>query len=174
MTMVLSGDGTITGLVAGGLPDATIIQAELASGVAGNGPAFSAYRGNSQSISAATFTKILFGTEDFDTANCYDSSTNYRFTPNVAGYYQVNSSISISAYSNRYTAYIYKNGTLYATGMSNTGNATNTDSTGIYALIYLNGSTDYIEIYVQGNNAVSVDGGSGRDTYFQAFLARAA
>ena len=31
MTMVLSGDGTVTGLVAGGLPDATVTQADLAT-----------------------------------------------------------------------------------------------------------------------------------------------
>lgn len=33
MTMTISGDGTIGGLVAGGLPDATITQAELATAV---------------------------------------------------------------------------------------------------------------------------------------------
>ncbi len=31
MTMIISGDGTIAGLVAGGLPDATITSAELAA-----------------------------------------------------------------------------------------------------------------------------------------------
>jgi hypothetical protein len=36
MAMVLSGDGTITGLVAGGLPDATITTDELAAGAALN------------------------------------------------------------------------------------------------------------------------------------------
>jgi hypothetical protein len=36
MTMTLSGDGTITGLVAGGLPDATITTDELAAGAALN------------------------------------------------------------------------------------------------------------------------------------------
>jgi len=32
MSMTISGDGTITGLVAGGLPDATVTAAELADG----------------------------------------------------------------------------------------------------------------------------------------------
>jgi hypothetical protein len=157
------------------LPDST--GTFLTTGTAGvpvNGPAFSAYRASNQSISAATYTKIQFGSEDFDTASCYDSSTNYRFTPNVAGYYQISSTISISAYSNRYTAYLYKNGSSFLIGLSNTGNGTNTDSVGVYGTIYLNGSTDYVEIYVQGNNAVTVEGSSGRETYFQAFLARSA
>jgi len=34
----------------------------------------------SQSISAATATKVQFGTEIWDTAGAFDSSTNYRFT----------------------------------------------------------------------------------------------
>jgi hypothetical protein len=156
------------------LPDNTGTLVSTASTFAGTGPAFFAYRGSSQSISAATFTKVQFGTEDFDTAGCYDSVTNYRFTPNVAGYYLINSSISVDAYSNRYTAYIYKNGSSYMEGFSNTGNATNSDSCGVYALMYLNGTTDYVEIYVQGNNAGTVSGGAPRQTSFQAFLARAA
>jgi hypothetical protein len=154
------------------LPTNTGTIITTGSTFAGTGPAFSAYRGSNQSISANTYTKVEFGTEEFDTANCYDPSTNFRFTPNVAGYYQVNSGINIAAYSNRYTAFIYKNGSEVRVGFSNTGNGANDDSTGIWALIYLNGSTDYIEIYVQGNNAATVNGSTG--TYFQAFLARAA
>lgn len=34
MTMIISGSGTIAGLVAGGLPDATITSAELAANAA--------------------------------------------------------------------------------------------------------------------------------------------
>jgi hypothetical protein len=32
-------------------------------------------------------TKVIFGGELYDTNNCFDSSTNYRFTPTVAGKY---------------------------------------------------------------------------------------
>ena len=39
----------------------------------------------------ATNTKIVFNAKEFDTANAFDSTTNYRFTPQVAGYYQFNS-----------------------------------------------------------------------------------
>ena len=48
------------------------------------GPAFSAYQSSAQTLSSNTVTKIQFQTEEFDTANCFDSTTNYRFTPNVA------------------------------------------------------------------------------------------
>ena len=50
-----------------------------------NAPAFSAYRLTDQSVTGSTWTKVQLGTEEFDTANAFDSSTNYRFTPQVAG-----------------------------------------------------------------------------------------
>ena len=50
-------------------------------------PAFEAYQSANTDISDATNTKVLCNTEVFDTDNCYDNSTNYRFTPNVAGKY---------------------------------------------------------------------------------------
>jgi hypothetical protein len=150
----------------------TITQAQIGSNVTTTGPAFSVYKSSDQSISGGVFTKIQFGTEEFDTASAFDSSTNFRFTPSAAGYYQVNAQVSVSAFSNRYTCYLYKNGSSVRAGLSNTGNASNDDSTNLCALIYLNGTTDYIEIFVQGNNSATVSGGLG--TYFQAFLARAA
>lgn len=55
--------------------------------VAINGPAFSAYQSSAQTLSSGTITKIEFQTEEFDTDNCFDNAINYRFTPNVAGYY---------------------------------------------------------------------------------------
>lgn len=52
-----------------------------------NTPSFYAYLSSSQDITTATLTKIQFDTELFDTDNTYDNSTNYRFTPGVAGKY---------------------------------------------------------------------------------------
>jgi hypothetical protein len=68
-------------------------QTALANGVAGTGPAFRAYNNANQNITASTFTKVLLQVEDFDTASCFDNTTNYRFTPTVAGYYQVSGSV---------------------------------------------------------------------------------
>ena len=135
-------------------------------------PAFSAYRNSSQSISAATSTKIQFNTEEFDTNSNYDNATNYRFTPTVAGYYQVNGQATTSGYLNRVTIYLYKNGASVRGGLSNTGNGTNNESVNICALIYLNGSTDYIELYVDGTNSFTVIGDTS--TYFQAAMIRSA
>ena len=40
-----------------------------------------------QTITDNTLTKVQFDTEIFDTDSKYDHSSNYRFTPTVAGTY---------------------------------------------------------------------------------------
>ena len=72
MTMTISGDGSITGLSAGGLPDATVTQADLASPTYPKGtPTFSAYASATQSISTGTWTKIQVNTEEWDMVQNY-------------------------------------------------------------------------------------------------------
>lgn len=168
MSIVINGSGTITGITAGGLPDATITQAELATGVAGTGPAFSAYASSTTSYTTATYTKVLFATEEFDTANCFSSS---RFTPTVAGYYLINAQVYAPAVT-RVIAAIYKNGSLYKFGNDFTTAAGEQRSI-VNSLVYCNGSTDYVEIYglpFGGSNF-----GSGiENCYFNGSLVRAA
>lgn len=91
------------------IKDANVTQPKLGSGVAGTGPAFSAYIGNAQAIGAAADTKLQFNTENFDTNNCFDRTTNFRFTPNVAGYYEINLAAQIGATAQGYVI-LYKNG----------------------------------------------------------------
>ena len=91
-----STSGTVLTSASSTMPAGSVNQAALATGVAGNGPAFSAYVNVAQSISAATWTKITFQAKSYDTANCYDNTTNYRFTPNVAGYYYMTASAYVS------------------------------------------------------------------------------
>jgi hypothetical protein len=76
-------------------------------------PSFSAVMTNTshQTVSASTFTKVVFNVEDWDTDSKYDSVTNYRFTPTVAGIYQFNIAIRTdSSTTNGIT--LYKNGSL--------------------------------------------------------------
>jgi len=170
MPMTFDGNGTITGLAAGGLPNATVVQADLATGVAGTGPAFSATRSAAQTISAATWTKVQFSTEEFDTANCYDPTTNYRFTPNVAGYYLITSTVETNASANTGVA-IYKNGSAYRRSWaSNPGAGAGAVIT---SLIYMNGSTDYVESYVYQNNTAALYNNT-LDYEFSGLLVRAA
>lgn len=176
MTMVINGSGSITGLSAGGLPDAAIQQADLAAGVAGNGPAFSAYAdATTQTLTSATYTKILFQTEEFDTNSNFSAS---RFTPTVAGYYQVNAQILFGAIGSTCLAAVYKNGSNYKEGSRITiGSISTSGGPNVSALVYLNGATDYIEIYGQQASASSqtLAGTNNQQlNYFQGSLVRAA
>ena len=169
-TLVTPALGTPSALVltnATGLP-----QAGLGTNVAGNGPAFSAYySGAGQALSANTWTKLQIGTEEFDTNNNYDNATNYRFTPTIDGYYQVSGGFGMATTQCAVAVSVYKNGSNFKT-LQNTGSANVGGAYGS-ALVYLNGSTDYIELY--GNLAVAQNTNSGATAnYFQAVMVRSA
>jgi len=140
--------------------------------VSGNMPAFSAYLTGNQSISATTYTKVQLNTKTFDTNNCFDSTTNYRFTPTVAGYYQVNITLGGSNAAYQLISAIYKNGSayLYTSVPTGTGNGNIANGS---CLIYLNGSTDYIEFY-GWQSAGGVFAGGSVNTQASATLVRAA
>ncbi len=192
MAIVLNGTGSISGLSAGGLPDSSITtddiasnavtQAKLGTGVAGTGPAFSAYlASNSGTISDSTWVKITLNTEEFDTNSNFDSSTNYRFTPTVAGYYQINASIQFDDTGNPVNdmrTAIYKNGSIHRVNMVHTTSGDVWGMASVSALIYMNGSTDYLELYGQvyngGGSAYIVGFGSYKGTWMDGYLVRAA
>jgi len=157
------------------LPAASIPQAALAAGVAGNGPAFSVYLNGNQAISAGVFTKVQFNTEVFDTASCFDSTTNYRFTPTIAGYYQFNGHMQFLITSGIVISALYKNGSLYKFGTYIELNSTNPHSH-VSDVVYLNGSTDYIELYGYSSVAGNFNGATNpsASTYFSAAMVRSA
>jgi hypothetical protein len=123
----------------------------------GYGPAFSAYCNTSQSLTGTVYTKLQLNTELFDTANCFDSTTNYRFTPNVAGYYQFNGYCQVNSAATLWYVNIYKNGSINNYG-SYTGASGNALVSNVSNIIYMNGTTDYIEFYVYSSASASVVG----------------
>jgi len=141
-------------------------------------PAFSAYMTNGSagiSTGAATFTKIILDTEEFDTASCFDSSTNYRFTPTVAGYYQINAAVTytVAASTAGAGAVIYKNGSGLCWGTAS-GTSNMYPTAFLSSLIYLNGSTDYIELYIYNGTGATSSTSYGRSyCYMNGYLARA-
>ena len=133
----------------------------------GNGPAFSAYPSSNQTITTGTFTKILFQTEEFDTNNNFASST---FTPTVAGYYQVQLAISPNTTTSNTQSAIYKNGAIYKR-VFNTGTNVMVEAV---ALVYCNGTTDYIDGYGYLTGTTPATVAASDQTYFQAALIRGA
>jgi hypothetical protein len=154
------------------LLDGSVTQAKLATNVAGNGPAFSAYQSISQSVSNSTETKITFNVEEFDTNNNFASS---RFTPTVAGYYQINACVNFATGSRTIYGVIYKNGSVYKRGSQSGSAAASGQSSLVSSIVYFNGSTDYVEAYVfQGTGSSQTTFATSNSQYFQGFLARSA
>ena len=133
------------------------------TGVGGtNTPAFEAYTNGLQSITENTFVKMTMATEVYDTDNCFDNSTNYRFTPTVAGKYYVygKAYTDPSSYNNDRSSdmYIYKNGSQVVPTQSNIMTGGNSSSEGATAtthncscVVDMNGTSDYVELYLRLN-----------------------
>jgi hypothetical protein len=133
-----------------------------------NGPAFSFYQSSAQTLSSNTTTKITFTSSVFDTTSGMFASS--RFTPTIAGYYQINALISVASTQCSISPIIYKNGTSYQYGNNGTSAMA---SMGVSSIVYLNGSTDYVEIYgvfSTGQNTLA----NSALTYFNGIMVRSA
>jgi hypothetical protein len=159
------------------LPDNTgTILTTATAGVPVNGPAFAATYTTTQVVSVNTNVKGAFSSEVFDTNGNYDPTTNYRFTPTVAGYYQISGTVSAqtTVATSGVLALVYKNGAQspFGYGAGSLGGTYNYPYSSISCLLYMNGSTDYVELYI------STYGASGTLTCvansFSAALVRSA
>ena len=144
---------------------ATLSVSGTASGH--NYPMFQAVRTSNQSTTSSSFTKIQFDTENFDTGGYFDNTTNYRFTPLVAGKYFVYVSVRIHDDANdllQYGLKIEKNGTQIKENY-NKGTANERGEVTMETIIDMNGSTDYLEFYSwqvagSGNPTIVSDAGN--------------
>jgi hypothetical protein len=114
------------------------------------------------------WTKLDLNTELFDTNSNFSSS---RFTPTVAGYYKVDITIRGNTGLSELQPYLYKNGSSFKGGQ--TIAATSTNALSLSALVYLNGTTDYLESYAYAGTSATTTGNQV-STYWSAFLARSA
>ena len=137
-----------------------------------NYPAFQAYQGSTQTISQTTTTKAEIDTEEFDTDNCYDTST-YRFTPTVAGKYFVYAQLQLFGSSDIELArtYIYKNGSQLVRGDVDPVNSypQNRNTVKVSYTIDMNGSTDYIEVFGLLTTGATRSIENGLNSHFGAY-----
>ncbi len=136
-------------------------------------PYFQAHLSANQSVTANTATKIQFNTKDFDSGGYFDATTNYRFTPLVAGKYKVTLTVisnSVPAAGNNYFAGITKNGaSLYAGVCTAQGTASNYCTLTLSDIVTFNGSTDYIETSVTVPGTSTIVLGTAGNTTFEAY-----
>ena len=163
-------DETGTAITTGSI--AAVSQAMLAANVASNGPAFLATQTSGQSISTSTFTKIQINSEIFDTNNNYDSSTNYRFTATIAGYYQFNANFAFNGNALGFVqGQIYKNGNVIIDGSGTSNNTTIGGKGSAAGVVYL-AVSDYVEFFVwqSSGGALTLQSGTGANTFSGAMV----
>lgn len=140
--------------------------------------AFSAFRSTSaQTISSGTWTRVQLNGEDFDSNGVFDNATNFRFQPTVAGYYQFSGRVVGSASSGGTVAIsaLYKNGTLNVSGSTYLPPSGSSGMTSVVSgLVYLNGTTDFVELWINmtGAGSITVSAGQG-STFLQGVLVAA-
>ena len=133
----------------------TLPVANGGTGLTAAGPAFSATSNSYQTgIPTATFTKCALSVEQFDTASCFNNTGStvgsipaYAFLPTTAGYYIITGTVTDNNTGSptRLIGKIYKNGSGYYYTGGDVVTGYNTTGT---AVIYFNGTTDYVELYV--------------------------
>ena len=139
-----------------------------------NGPAFSVWLSRMQAVAAGRYVKVQFQTKEFDTANCFDNVTDFRFKPNVAGYYQVSATLrNMTLVGGDWLALIYKNGVVYKSGSESVLVGSVNAQSHVSALVYLNGSSDYLEVFAFSDFATGV-GVSQSASFFQGVMVRGA
>lgn len=146
------------------LPDSNgTILTTATPGVPVNGPLFLATQSTAVTPASNTATKITVNTIAYDT-NSNFSTANNRFQPTVAGYYQLNGSAVIqgSTGTNLADLAILKNGSAGIQGVLfyNAGTVITTTAQTVSGILYMNGSTDYVELFgrVIGTGTLTLSG----------------
>ena len=143
-----------------------------------NKPMFSAKTSGGTSLGQNANTLIAIATEEFDIGGCYNNTSSsttlngltapaYSFTPNVAGKYYVKGVMRISSDTDFDICdmVIFKNGS-NVKRFSVVNRRYN--SAAVSAVIDMNGTGDYVQIYVYTNQSGISTYTGETDTYFTA------
>ena len=151
---ISSGTLATARLGSGTADSTTFLRGDQTWASAGTSAVVAVALSGNQSLTKNAITKVQFAYEVADTQGWWDSSTNYRFTPTVAGYYFCNLHCFFAGQSDPNTRflYIYKNGSSYRDHRQYFADAYDRYDS-ISDVVYLNGSSDYVEFYaMDGSN----------------------
>jgi hypothetical protein len=122
-------------------------------------PGFKAYQTTAQTTSVfqslykfdtldVTFDNTFYN--NTETNKVVDSRTipPYAFMPNIAGYYMIGATSRALVNDGENTIIIYKNGSAYANGTDTLISSGANYSSTVSTLVYLNGSTDFVQAYL--------------------------
>lgn len=145
----------------------TVQKDGVTQGVYGNIPAFQVSCVGTFSMSANTWTKIQLNTKQFDTNNNFDITTNFSYTPTVAGYYQFNFANAQLLAGTSYLS-LYKNG---VAGLNQFGASASPSGSTIF---YMNGTTDYVDLRAYNSQTMTNVTASVQYVFLSGFLFKAA
>jgi hypothetical protein len=155
LTITATGGGSSTGLTSSDY----VVQGKLSA---------------NQSISANTDVIIQF-VDDFDPKNWWNSST-YQLTPTIAGYYNIFVGVWLDnpgVTNNQANVQVRKNGNSFVIVQNPLNNVTG-QAFEASKIVYLNGTTDYVEftIFQGSTGSVNILQGTanGSGTWFSASL----
>jgi len=139
-------------------------------------PLFKAIPTANQNITSGVWTKVTLDNVLYDTNSYFDGTTNYRYTPQIPGYYQFHGYIRNNSSGLTTVAIdIYKNGSSGQEyrAIFSTPSAVGTTVTSV---MYMNGSTDYVELYgyITGTSPYFHYVLDSSSSFFEGFLVRAA
>jgi hypothetical protein len=141
-------------------------------------PSFMAQMSADQTISSSTLTKVQYDSEIFDSDGKYDPSTNYRFTPTIAGKYfifaQVHGKSNANSELEDFRIAIVQNGTqIFTTRHNPATNDANQIALNIQCISTAD-SDDYYEVKAfiddaSGSPTIESDDGGGKTSYWGAY-----
>ena len=135
----------------------TINLAGSAYAAAANTPAFEAYPSAELSVASGASVKVVANVEKFDIGGNYDNSSNYRFTPNVAGKYfcYCSYTYNLSQTGIQLVAELRKNGTAVLSGNHENAGNINFLTNVVLGVVEFNGSSDYLEMFTSTNSGAT-------------------
>jgi hypothetical protein len=169
-------NGTASGLALPGQTSGDRLVFDGSSWVRNPLVGFRAYTSVNQAIPNTGPTKVVIDTEQWDIGGYFDSTTNYRYTPLVAGKYVVFAKILLQDLADGFYCdlTVNKNG---LTVMRNRKTGNPTASTDVLIstqdIVDMNGTTDYLEMFVDHNDTTTprnLRGTFTYSTYFGAYL----
>tara|TARA_R110002050_G_scaffold248147_1_gene385944 strand:- start:36 stop:518 length:483 start_codon:yes stop_codon:yes gene_type:complete len=127
-----------------------------------------------QVISGGSQTKIQWESVELDTSSYWDS-TNNRYRPQVAGWYMFFGMVRVNFYSppaGVVNNLVYKNGSSYQTLQiqMTTDYFTNGNYPFPSVLVLMNGSSDYVEMFFESDEQVTLHDSASTPSRFGGFL----
>jgi len=138
-------------------------------------PYFKVIKTTNQTLSSGSLTTVQWDSVVYDPNNWWDS-VNYRWTPQIAGYYWLSTMLHLSGTSpTRRITYINPSGDSQIRAFDDNDSSTINIRAG-GGIAYFNGTTNYVDVSVQftATSPQIIGVNDGSYARFEGFLVRAA